>query len=410
MIQGFSKLSKEEKIKLLNNCTKDEQDLLIKSNDVFLEKLTENVVSTFQLPLSIAPNCKINDINYFIPMVTEESSIVAACSNAFKFISQNGGFQAKVISNIKKGTIYIEFNQELFETLSLINPLQEEELMTLDSNMKKRNAGLINYNYEKIDDFIKISLFFNTAESMGANYINTILEKFSDILKNKFTNINIIMSILSNNYEQSIVESKFVIKKENLNFTKLEPSLFFKKFKQAIKIASIDKDRATTHNKGFMNGVDAVLLATGQDYRAMNASIHCFASKNGHYSSLSSIEESDEFLIFKTQIPYSLGVVGGITNIHPIVKINQKIISPNLSTQLLAMIIASTGLAQNFAAVSALISDGIQKGHMKMHLDNILIQLQASNQESAKLKEMIGNEHISFKKVQELLEKIRQSN
>jgi hydroxymethylglutaryl-CoA reductase len=410
MIQGFSKLSKEDKIKLLDNCSKQDQELLLNENNVFLEKLTENVVSSFKLPLSIAPNCKINDIDYFIPMVTEESSVVAACSNAFKFISNNGGFKSKIISDIKKGNIYIDYSIDVFNKIQEINPLNEEALTILDANMKKRNAGLVSYNYEKLDEFIKVSLFFNTAESMGANYINTVLEKFSEILKNRIPDINIIMSILSNNYNQSIVESYFKIKKENLSFTKLPFVLFFEKFKKAVKIAQIDIDRATTHNKGFMNGVDAVLLATGQDYRAMNSAIHSFASKNGQYSSLSFIEEDSDHLVFKTQIPYSLGVVGGITNIHPMVKVNQKIISKTIDTKTLAMIIASTGLAQNFAAISALISDGIQKGHMKMHLDNILMQLQASESECLKIKKLIDSEHISYKKVEMLLKDIRNSN
>jgi hydroxymethylglutaryl-CoA reductase len=407
MIKSYSKKSKEEKIDLLPNISKEDKKHLQDQYQERLSKLTENVVSSFSLPLSIVPNCLINGKVFQVPMVTEESSVVAACSNAFKFIYSNGGFQANILSDTKMGNIYFKHSPLLLENLKNLNPLQEPEIVALNKNMSARNAGIKNYSVIKLDNMIKVSIFFATDQSMGANYINTILEKYSEIVVKKHPEAKVIMSILSNNYELSTVESSFKIKKTELTHTDLTAEDFLSKFSQAMQIASIDPDRAMTHNKGFMNGVDAVLLATGQDYRAMNAAIHGYAAKTGIYKSLSFIEADKDYLIFKIIMPYSLGSVGGITSIHPTVKTNLKIIKDACDVATLAQVIASTGLAQNFAAVSALVSSGIQKGHMKMHLSNILAQLGATSQESLMVQEFFKNENVSFKKVNEVLIQIR---
>lgn len=210
MIKGFSKLSNAEKVQYLNNLSEEEKQILISNFNPNLEKLTENVIGSFSLPLSIVPNCLINNQSYFVPMVTEESSIVAACANAFKFISLHEGFESKVVSNLKKGNIYFDYIENLETAINQIDLLNHPEVVKLNESMVQRNAGLLSINYEQVDVYLKLTLLFNTDQAMGANFINTVLEKVASIITEKL-NVQPIMSILSNNYDTCLTESRFRI-------------------------------------------------------------------------------------------------------------------------------------------------------------------------------------------------------
>lgn len=406
MINGFSKLTNLQKIELLSFLNEEEKQLLKNNYKGNLEKLTENVISSYSLPLSVVPNCVINNQNYFIPMVTEESSIVAACGNAFKFISRHGGFESRVLSKFKKGNIYFDYFKGIEQELDKIDIVNHPEIIEINQSMQKRNAGLISCSYKKHDDFLKITCVFNTDQAMGANFINTVLEKVAEVVSQKIRK-TAIMSILSNNYDTCLTESKFKIPLDKLTHTNLSAEVFLDKFVKAMKIANLDVDRAVTHNKGFMNGVDAVLLATGQDLRAINAAAHSLAAKSGGYKSFSQYQIKSDYLEFFVQFPISVGVVGGITQAHEQVRINHKIIDPKLDVELLSKVIVSTGLAQNFSAISALISEGIQKGHMKMHLDNILIQLKATQEETVLIKNFFKDKKVSYNDVKNKLFEIK---
>jgi hydroxymethylglutaryl-CoA reductase len=411
LVSGFSKLSKNQKIewlaKQLKGLENQEVSQLLKSFHLQDEKLqqsfdefSENTISNFILPFGIAPNFIIDSKNYSIPMVVEESSVVAAASHAAKFWASRGGFHTAVLGQEKVGQvhfIYIGSNDLLASFFQLNKDQLLEEVLPYAENMTKRGGGvkdlqLVNASNDKIKNYYQLVLKVETCDAMGANFINTLLEvlaekfklQFSYYLKkldksNEVKHFEIIMSILSNYTPNSLVKVWVSCKADELGsidgLTALE---FIRKFITATDIASSDLGRAVTHNKGIMNGVDAVILATGNDFRAVEACAHAYASRSGNYQSLSSASFSDEGIFkFEMQLPLAVGTIGGLTNLHPLSKFSLKLLGNPNAVELM-QIIASVGLAQNFSALRSLITTGIQKGHMKMHLLNILHQLKAS--------------------------------
>ena len=427
-IIGFSKLSRVEKIDWLNKNILDNShqvklilDKYLNSNkdiQAIHDSFSENSISNFYLPYSVSPNFLINDKIYTVPLVTEESSVVAALSNAAKFWFDKGGFQTEVKSFTKKGQIHFSFDggKNILEEFIKIN--KKEILKSTDiiaKNMKKRGGGissiqLINKT-DELKNYFQLSVDFNTSDSMGANFINSCLESMSKIIKelsdeyfkkNNY-NINIIMSILSNYTPDCIVESYTECDINDLvDIANIRPKEFAEKMKYAFDIAKIDVSRAVTHNKGIMNGIDAILIATGNDFRAVEAGIHAYASSNSKYQSLSECSISGNKFRLSLKIPLSVGTVGGITDLHPLVKLSLQILD-NPSSKDLMCIIASVGLAQNFAAVRSLITSGIQEGHMKMHLINLLIKNNASEEQIRKAKTYFLNKEINSSSVNQFL-------
>ena len=360
----------------------------------------------------------INDKIYTIPLVTEESSVVAALSNAAKFWFDKGGFKTEVKSFTKKGQIHFSFDgdKNILEEFIKIN--KKEILKSTDiiaKNMKKRGGGISSIQLidktDELKSYFQLSVDFNTSDSMGANFINSCLESMSKKIKelsdeyfkkNDF-GINIIMSILSNYTPDCIVESYAECDINDLvDIANIEPKEFAEKMKYAFDIAKIDISRAVTHNKGIMNGIDAILIATGNDFRAVEAGIHAYASSNSKYQSLSECSISGNKFRLSLKIPLSVGTVGGITDLHPLVKLSLQILD-NPSSKDLMCIIASVGLAQNFAAVKSLITSGIQEGHMKMHLINLLIKNNASEEQIRKAKTYFFNKEINSSSVNQFL-------
>ena len=427
-IIGFSKLSRAEKIDWLKKNILDNShqvklilDKYLNSNkdiQAIHDSFSENSISNFYLPYSVSPNFLINDKIYTIPLVTEESSVVAALSNAAKFWFDKGGFKTEVKSFTKKGQIHFSFDgdKNILEEFIKIN--KKDILKSTDiiaKNMKKRGGGISSIKLidktGELKNYFQLSVDFNTSDSMGANFINSCLESMSkkikelsdEYFKKNNYGINIIMSILSNYTPDCIVESYAECDINDLvDIANIEAKEFAEKMKYAFDIAKIDISRAVTHNKGIMNGIDAILIATGNDFRAVEAGIHAYASSNSKYQSLSECSISGNKFRLSLKIPLSVGTVGGITDLHPLVKLSLQILD-NPSSKDLMCIIASVGLAQNFAAVKSLITSGIQEGHMKMHLINLLIKNNASEEQIRKAKTYFFNKEINSSSVNQFL-------
>ncbi len=433
-IAGFSKLSKEEKINWLAQhyfSTPETAIAVIKSywnNDSKLQQLhdefIENTITNFYLPMGIAPNFSINGKNYTIPMVIEESSVIAAAAKAAKFWSKRGGFTTTVLATEKIGQVHFIYQgdkEKLHQFFQTIKTKLFSETENITKNMQKRGGGILDIilidKTESLPNYYQLHATFETKDSMGANFINSCLEKFAKTLKTEaklytnFTpeeqNIDVVMSILSNYVTNCIVRAEVSCPIEELAENKIpDPKEFAEKFIRAVQIAEIEPYRAVTHNKGIMNGIDAVVLATGNDFRAVEAGAHAYASKNGQYSSLSHAEIKNGIFKFWMEIPLALGTVGGLTSLHPMVKLALEILEKPSASELM-QIVASVGLAQNFAALRSLTTSGIQEGHMKMHLNNILNQFQATKEERIAIIEYFKSNTISHASVVECLENLR---
>ena len=430
-IIGFSKLSRDKKISwisknFLNNSNEFESILNKYLNDdkkiqSIHNSLSENVISNFHLPYSISPNFLVNNKNYCIPLVTEESSVIAALSNSSKFWYDRGGFKSKVLSKIKTGLVHFKYygNSESLEKFIKENEhALYKSTDRITQKMRERGGGISNIKLvnksKELKSYYQLHLEFNTIDSMGANFINSCLEiiskNFKELLndsskfKESEKRIEIIMSILSNYTPECIVESSVECNINDLgDIDGITSKEFALKFKNAFDIANIDISRAVTHNKGIMNGIDAVLISTGNDFRAVEAGIHAFASSKGMYKSLSECTINDNIFKIKLKIPLSIGTIGGITDIHPMVKLSLKLLD-NPTSDKLMNIICSVGLAQNFAAVKSLVTSGIQKGHMKMHLINLLIKQNATKDQIKKSEAYFKDRDINNQSVKDFLD------
>ena len=433
MKDGFSKLTKSEKIDWVIenffNSSNDDLEILKQywSEDEELQKIhdefSENTLTNFFIPLGIAPNFLIDNKNYTIPMAIEESSVVAAACKSAKFWSKRGGFKTEIINVIKTGQVHFKFNgdkNKLYEFFENSKSKILNDCNEISENMKARGGGILDINLidktSEISDYYQLSSDFNTVDSMGANFINSCLEQFAKSFETEFLesklfdedeNLEIVMSILSNYVPQCLVKAEVRCKLNELkNGDVEEPIKFARKFIDAIEIAKNDISRAVTHNKGIMNGIDAVVIATGNDFRSVEACAHAYAAKEGKYSSLTHAKiEKDEF-IYWIEIPLAIGTVGGITNLHPLVKWCLKLLK-NPNGKDLMRIIAVAGLAQNFAAIRSLITSGIQLGHMKMHLINILNTLSANKTEKQILINYFKKNKVSFRSAETALKKLR---
>lgn len=433
-IAGFSKLTKEEKINWIASeyfTSPTEALATIKqywNSDIELQQLhdefVENTISNFYLPMGIAPNFLVNGKYYSVPMVIEESSVIAAAAKSAKFWSTRGGFKATVLNTEKIGQVHFLFKgdaaklQEFFDTKKN-NLIASTESIT--ANMQKRGGGISSLELRnkttELENYFQLHVTFETKDSMGANFINSCLEKLAKTLKEEaqsYPNFNqdekdvtVVMSILSNYVPNCIVRAEVSCSVEALSEKKIEnPQLFAEKLVQAVRIAEIEPFRAVTHNKGIMNGVDAVVLATGNDFRAVEAGVHAYASRNGKYSSLSHAKIENGIFTFWMEIPLALGTVGGLTALHPLAKVALEILGKP-SAQELMKIVAVTGLAQNFAALRSLTTTGIQEGHMKMHINNILNQFQTTSEERKIIKSHFENNSISHSAVVSFIENLR---
>ena len=433
-VSGFSKLSKEDKINWIATTYFSNPDQAVATikqywnSDSQLQQLhdefIENTITNFYLPMGIAPNFLVNEKYFSIPMVIEESSVVAAAAKSAKYWSTRGGFKTSVLSSEKIGQVHFIYKgdiKKLEDFFQKIKPKFFEATESITKNMQKRGGGILDITLQnktqELANYFQLHVTFETKDSMGANFINSCLEQLAKTLKAEaqvtsfFTeeekNLQVVMSILSNYVPNCIVRAEVSCKVEELAEKNIEnPQEFAEKFVQAVAIAEIEPYRAVTHNKGIMNGVDAVVLATGNDFRAVEAGVHAYASRNGKYSSLSHAKIENGIFTFWMEIPLALGTVGGLTSLHPLVKMALEILGKPSSHELMQLV-AVTGLAQNFAALRSLTTTGIQEGHMKMHLNNILNQFQATKEERIAIAKHFENNTVSHASVVELIENLR---
>jgi hydroxymethylglutaryl-CoA reductase len=417
-ISGFSKFTKQEKISWLAKTFFTDADEAIRvlkkywNEDERLQQLhdefIENTISNFYLPYGVAPNFVINGEDYVIPMAVEESSVVAAASLVAKFWGTRGGFKAKVLSTTKIGQVHFMFDGDFSELESYfenVKPKLLEATEEITKNMRKRGGGILDIELrnktDRLKNYYQLHVSFETKDSMGANFINSCLEAIAKTFRKE--GIEIVMSILSNYIPDCLVMAELSCKVEDLGENAEE---FAQKFCQAVQIANVEPHRAVTHNKGIMNGIDAVVLATGNDFRAVEAGAHAYASKDGSYKSLTNCEIKDGIFRFWIEIPLALGTVGGLTGLHPLAKLSLELLQKPTAKELM-QIVAVAGLAQNFAALRALVTTGIQEGHMKMHLQNILNQLGATENEKQQLIEYFKKRPVTHNAVVEEFDKIR---
>ena len=431
-ISGFSKLSKVEKINWLiaNHFGNNKQAKTVlesywnedKKLQQLHEEFIENTISNFYMPFGVAPNFLINERLYALPMTIEESSVVAAASNAAKFWLTRGGFKTTVLSTEKTGHVHFTFKggkDALSNYFEALKPQLLKSTASLTKNMEKRGGGILDLQLidctSKMPHYYQLEVTFETADAMGANFINSCLEQIAvtfETLSKEVSSLKgflpeVVMSILSNYVPNCVVRAEVSCAVDDLtlegHFTGSE---FAEKFIQAVRIAEVEPFRAVTHNKGIMNGVDALVIATGNDFRAVEAGVHAYAAKSGQYASLSHATLENNMFRFWVDLPLALGTVGGLTALHPMVKFALELLDKPSAKDLM-QIVAVAGLAQNFAALRSLTTTGIQKGHMKMHLLNILNQLQANPAEKEQLITHFKTNSVSQSAVAEALKNLR---
>jgi hydroxymethylglutaryl-CoA reductase len=432
-ISGFSKLSKMGKIKwLVENFFKDPETvkrelasylLANEEQQRILDGFSENTISNYPLPLGIAPNFLINGVTYVVPMVTEESSVVAAAAAGAKFWLDKGGIHAKVLGTLKTGQVHFLW----YGDPSLLEAHTDELAVylkycckSITNNMDERGGGIRHISLLNLCDkepgYYQLLVECDTRDSMGANFINSVLECcaqalpvwFEEHLPNSVPLPEVIMSILSNYTPDCRVHAWVESPVADLGDFEngLGPEEFARRFYTAVRISHIDPYRATTHNKGIFNGIDAVVLATANDFRAVEACGHTWAARSGKYKGLSKCSVNDGIFRFELEIPLAVGTVGGLTTLHPLAKRSLEMLgNPDAST--LMQVIAATGLMQNFSAIRSLVTTGIQKGHMRMHLHNMLLRLEATEKESTQALQYFEDKTVSFPDLRKYIEQLR---
>jgi hydroxymethylglutaryl-CoA reductase len=431
IIKGFSKLTRDEKIEVLSthfqmpeNFVKILETYRHPTRQDLFDDFSENTLSNFYLPFGVAPNFLIDGKMYMIPMVVEESSVVAAASRAASFWAKNGGFKTTIHNTLKKGHIWFKWNGPKSFFYEMPKGLKEtllEAVAPLTANMENRGGGIRSMEIISLKGeygIFQLQITFETVDSMGANFINSCLEEMKEPLRKFFHSnhdfkqygeMQIIMAILSNYTTDCLVTTTIKCPVEELSVFSagMKPGDFAQRFKQATDIALADTSRAVTHNKGIFNGTDAVVIATGNDYRAAEAAGHAWAAKDGFYRSLSrcKITEDDHFQMELT-MPLALGTVGGLTSLHPMAALALEMLGKPSATELMG-ITAAAGLANNFSAVASLVTTGIQKGHMKLHLSNLLKSLNATQEEKEAAVEYFKDRTVSAVGVKEFLKRTK---
>ena len=399
IVANFANLSNEDLEVLQNNNGGISYDKA--------DKMVENAIGTFSLPLGIATNFKINGKDYVIPMVIEEPSVIAAASKGAKIARIKGGFEVTADESYSIGQIQIldvdiplaiqKIDDSLNEILTLAN--------SKSNTLSKMNKGAKEISCKVIDTpsgkMLIAELLIDVGDAMGANITNTMCEAVSPLIE-KITGGKTLLRILSNYSTRRIVKAKAIFEKEAVGGEKVVDNIIL-----AFEFADNDVYRAVTHNKGIMNGIIAVANAVGQDSRAIEAAANAYAAKSGTYRSLSKwSKDNDGNLVGILEIPLSVGIVGGIVNVHPVAKVCTKILGA-LSAQELACIMTATGLAQNFSAIRALSTEGIQKGHMRLHARNLAAAAGATPEHIDEIvKKMIEEKKISLDGAKEILQNL----
>ena len=416
-LPGFAKLSPTERIEALLKeglLTWDEAQILKEQKGLPLsiaDQLTENVLSTFDLPFSLAPYFLINGRDYVLPMVTEEPSVVAAASFAAKLIQRLGGFTTQVHQRQMIGEIALTDVEDV-EVASKRILEDKENLLQLANeaypSIVKRGGGARDLWVENKGDFLIVYLAVDPKEAMGANMLNTMLEALTDRIQ-KLSGGQALMAILSNLATRSLVSARCAIDFKALSRNPEEAIEIAHRMELASQLAQVDPYRAATHNKGIFNGIDALVLATGNDWRAIEAGAHAYAAQSGSYKGLShwTSQPKEKKLYGEITLPMPVATKGGSIGLNPTVQVSHRLLGEPSAIEL-AGIIASLGLAQNFAALKALVTTGIQAGHMKLQARSLALLAGAKEEEVPRLvTQLLENKPFNLEKAQTLLQELR---
>ena len=413
---GFYKKNINERLEVVEktDILSEEHFEFLKNNEVLdfstANNMVENVIGTFSLPFSVVPNFIVDGKQYVVPFVTEEPSVVAACSNAGKIVAKSGGFKTEVLDRKMIGHVALYNIADTDEAVECI--LQNKELLLKTANeaypsIVARGGGAYDIEVKVLSedgtDFVVVYLVVDTLEAMGANMLNTMLEALKVSLESLTEGVAL-MAILSNYATRSLVTAKCTIPFGELGN---DGEYLAKRIELASKFAKADVYRAATHNKGIFNGIDSVVIASGNDWRAIEAACQSYAAKDGQYKGLSRwyCDEKNSMLIGEITLPMPVASVGGSIGINPTVKVSRGLLN-NPDAKTLASILVSVGLAQNLAALKALVGDGIQKGHMKLHAKSLAILAGASNDNIELIVEELRNEkHMNLASAKKIVEK-----
>ncbi len=391
-VKDFASLNEEEVEQLtqFGSLGKDSADRMI-----------ENVIGAITLPLGIATNFEINGKPYLIPMALEEPSVVAAASNAAKLSS---GFETESTDPVMIGQIHLANVKDFAKAVGEIKAMEKELLRAAnseDSTLINLGGGAKKIEVNELGKFIQVHLFVDVRDAMGANAVNTMCEKIAPEIEG-ISGGKARLKIITNLATERIAKAKAVWKKEELGEGTIDSII------EAYEIAKLDNYRCTTHNKGAMNGMDAVVLATGNDWRAFEAGVHSYASLGSYKPITNYSKDKEGNLVGEIEIPVQLGIVGGATKINPVAGISLKILGVK-TAQELGEVIAAVGLAQNFAALRALSTEGIQKGHMRLHAKNIAISAGAVGKDADLVAaKMIEEKNIRLVRAKEILKGMKE--
>ena len=414
----FRELSLTDRLdQIKKNASLEDRDILFLKDSAQslgfdnVNRMIENAIGVFHVPMGIATNFLINDIDYLIPMAIEEPSVIAATSKAAKIARLTGGFHAEADDSLMIGQIQVIPDDKPHEAISRKILDKKDELYRVASS-RARSSKVEEIQVRAVQDesqlgmgtMIIVELIINTHDAMGANVVNTMCEAVGQAIEG-ITGCRTILKILSNYSVRRLVRCRSTFSRNQIGGDNIVERILY-----AYALAYSDVYRAVTHNKGIMNGIDAVALATGQDFRAIEAAAHAYASRGGRYRSLSKWwRDENGNLVGELEIPMAVGIVGGVTKVHQMAATSLKILKVN-SSQELAIVIASVGLAQNFAALLALASDGIQKGHMKLHSRNIAFMAGArGNMIDIISEHLVKEDEVNLSRAKELLVKFSQN-
>lgn len=422
-IPGFYNMSVEERRSLLkklhtfsdDNFTKLTEDAPLTVDTA--DKMIENVIGTFQLPLGLGLNFLINGKDYVVPMAVEEASIVASSSHIARIVRQAGGFTATSTERIMIGQIQVVGCEDFSKAKETL--LKEKEMLIKAANdaypsIVARGGGAKDLDVRILNDDVQsayskmliLHLYIDTCDAMGANIINTMVESLAPTVE-ELTKGKVYLRILSNYADQCLAKARCVIPPELLKTGDFSGEEVRDGVILAYEFAASDPYRAVTHNKGIMNGIDPVVIATGNDWRAVEAGAHAYASRNGIYTSMTEWYKDEEGnLVGELELPMSIGTVGGATRVHPLAKFALDLMDIQSSREL-AEVIVAVGLAQNLGALKALATDGIQKGHMALHSRSVAIAAGATGEMiDIVAEELIKRKEIRVGKAKELVEQL----
>ncbi|MCC6101685.1 MAG: hydroxymethylglutaryl-CoA reductase, degradative [Lactobacillus sp.] len=408
----FYKKSYEQRLSLIAeaaNLSKAQLDLLGRSLNPRSGELIENNLTDYPLPEGIAVGLVVNGHEHLVPMVTEEPSVIAAASNGAKLLSAGAGIHCIVPDNLVSGQVIVK-DADPHQVTKFVHDYQQQLIQIADQShpsVLKYGGGAKGLDVRILSkQFLSVDLLVDTGEAMGANIINTMLEAVSNWLSEQLT-VETTMAILTNFADKAIVEVSGKVAMAKLGTKSLSGPQVAQKIADASQIAQLDIRRATTHNKGIMNGVDAAVMAFGNDWRAVESAAHAFAARSGSYQGLSTWEIDEDQLVGRMSLPVPIGFVGGASKVLPLAGINKQIAQIDNSREEM-QVVAALGLAQNLAALKALVTDGIQKGHMNLQLRSLALSNGTTMQElPVVVQKLQGMDHPSSQTVKEILKILR---